>query len=51
VRARSQTFRPKIFDAAATYTIVIGEPGTPDLQTLTGLRMATSDGERVEVIF
>lgn len=51
VRVPLLTFRPKIFDADATYTIVIGEPGTTNMQTLTGVRMASSDGERLEVIF
>ena len=51
VRAHQATFAPKVFDADATYTIVIGEPGTSDLQTLTGLRMATGVGERREVVF
>ncbi len=51
VRVPRPSFRPKIFDADATYTIVIGEPGTPNMQTLTGVRMASSDEERLEVIF
>ena len=51
VRVPSPTFRPKIFDTEATYTIIIGEPGTPSMRTFTGMRMATRDGERVEVVF
>ena len=51
VRVPLSTFRPKIFDTEATYTVVIGEPGTPNMRTLTGMRVATSDGERVEVVF
>ena len=51
VRVPLSTFRPKIFDPEATYTVVIGEPGTPNMRTLTGMRVATSDGERVEVVF
>ena len=51
VRVPSSTFRPKIFDTQATYTIIIGEPGTPSMRTFTGMRMATRDGERVEVVF
>ena len=51
IRAAANLFRPKIFDADATYTIVIGEPGTPSMRTFTGVRMASSEGERLEVIF
>jgi len=51
IRVAASTFRPKIFDADATYTIVIGEPGTPNMQTLSGLRMAAGEEERHEVIF
>ena len=51
VRVPSSTFRPKIFDTEATYTIIIGEPGTSSMRTFTGMKMATRDGEKFEVVF
>ena len=51
VRVPSSTFRPKIFDTEASYTIIIGEPGTSSMRTFTGMKMATRDGEKFEVVF
>jgi len=51
VRAAGTSFRPKVFDAAATYTVVVSEPDTGQSQTLSGLRLAADESETVEVVF
>jgi hypothetical protein len=50
-RVLGPTFRPPVF-AAGTYAVKAGEPGTPRMRTLAGLK-ATADGEEnaVEVGF
>jgi len=50
IRAEGTTFRPKVFDASATYTLVVGEPDTGETQRLAGLSIAP-EGETVQVIF
>ena len=50
IRIEGTTFRPMVFDADATYTLVVGEPETGQTQRLTGLTMA-DDRERIEVVF
>ena len=49
LRIRGQEFQPKVFNANGTYTITVGEPGTEQMQTLTGL--TATDDEVREVIF
>ena len=45
LRIAGNSFRPKVFDAAASYTVVIGEPAAGRTQTISGLRIATDDTE------
>ena len=51
IRIAGNEFRPKIFDAGATYTLVVSEPGSGMLRRLTGLRAAADPSERLEVVF
>lgn len=50
IRIAGTTFRPKVFDAGAVYTLVVSEPDTGQTQRLTGVTIG-ADGETVEVIF
>ena len=51
LRIQGQAFRPKVFDAAGSYTVVVGEPGTERMQTLTGLKVTEDEGAVREVVF
>ena len=51
LRIQGQTFRPKVFDASSAYTVVVGEPGTERMQTLTGLKVTDDEGAVREVVF
>jgi len=51
LRIQGQAFRPKVFDAAGSYTVVVGEPGTERMQTLTGLKVTDDEGAVREVVF
>ena len=51
LRIQGQTFRPKVFDAASAYTVVVGEPGTERMQTLTGLKVTDEEEAVREVVF
>lgn len=37
IRIKGSRWRPKVFDAATTYTVTVGEPGTDQMQTLTDI--------------
>lgn len=41
LRLNGQRIRPHVF-AAGTYTVIVGEPGTPQLKTLSGLTATTT---------
>jgi hypothetical protein len=43
--------RPKLFDAAGSYTVIVSEPDAGLSQTLTGLRLAADASETIEVVF
>ena len=51
LRIQGQAFRPKVFDAASTYTVIVGEPGTEQMQTLAGLKVTDEEGAVREVVF
>jgi alkaline phosphatase D len=50
LRIAGRKFRPPVF-GAGTYTVKIGEPGTPRFKTLAGLRPAGMPGETLKVPF
>jgi hypothetical protein len=50
IRVAGTTFRPKVFDGDAVYTLVVGEPDRGQIQRLTGLVVAAA-GETLEVVF
>jgi hypothetical protein len=43
LRIRGTSFRPKVFKAG-TYTLKVGEPGTPALKVLKGVRSVAAEG-------
>jgi len=45
LRIKGDRFRPKVFEAGATYTVVVGEPGTERLQTFSGITPGTDPDE------
>jgi len=51
LRIRGMAFRPKVFDAEASYTVHVGEPGTDRMKTLEGVRPATSEDAVIQVDF
>ena len=51
LRIAGTSFRPKIFDASAIYTVTVGEPGTGQLQRLTGLAISDDPTAKIEVVF
>ena len=51
LRIAGTSFQPKVFDAAETYTVAVGEPGTGQLQRLTGLRISDNPAATIEVVF
>ena len=50
IRVAGTTFRPKVFDRDAVYTLVVGEPDSGQMQRLSGLVVAAA-GETLEVVF
>jgi hypothetical protein len=50
LRLNGQRFRPPVF-AAGSYTVIVGEPGTPQVKTLTGLAAATASQTPVVLTF
>jgi hypothetical protein len=51
LRSRGLDFRPKVFDAKASYTVRVGEPGTERMKMLEGLSPADSEDAVIEVNF
>jgi hypothetical protein len=50
IRIAGAAFRPKVFDAAARYTVIVSEPDSGQMQRITGLSVAAA-GESIEVVF
>jgi len=50
LRLNGQRFRPHVF-AAGSYTVIVGEPGTPQVKTLTGLAATASPQPPLAVAF
>ncbi len=51
LRINGSTFVPKVFDAAATYTVRIGEPGTDKMQDLPGLMAVDAASDSLTIAF
>jgi hypothetical protein len=51
LRIRGTRYRPRVFQAAGSYTVVVGEPGTDGMQTLTGVVPADDPEAEVRVRF
>jgi len=49
VRAQGDRFRPRVFSAGGAYTLVIGEPDTDRLRTLTGVTPTDDEDATLEV--
>ena len=49
VRAQGDRFHPRVFAAGGAYTLVIGEPGTDRLRTLTGVTPTDDEDATLEV--
>jgi hypothetical protein len=51
LRIQGPTFRPKVFDNNANYTLIIGEPSMNKTKTLTGIRPAADDNSTLDISF
>lgn len=51
LRIQGDRYRPRVFTAGGAYTIVVGEPGTDRLQTLTGVRPTADESAVLDVVF
>ena len=51
LRMNGSAFVPKVFDAAATYTVRIGEPGTDKMQELPGLMIGGESLDSLTIVF
>jgi hypothetical protein len=53
IRIAGTTFRPKVFEAGAAYTLVVSDPDSRQMQRLTGLTILTAAGARdsLQVVF
>lgn len=51
LRVLGNRFRPRVFVASGTYTVVVGEPGTDRLRTITGVTPTGDRAAALEVVF
>ncbi len=53
IRIAGTSFRPKVFEAGAVYTLVVSDPDSGQMQRLTGLTILTAAGagDSLQVVF